>query len=68
MSANPEEPTTVIFDATEESNLLNTKRHDSFELSDDDQQSFIQASERQSEISIRQSSNTVKYTKNAYSY
>ena len=50
MSANPEEPSTVIFDATEESNLLNTERHDSFELSDDDQQSFIQASERQSEI------------------
>jgi amino acid permease len=49
MSANPEnteEQKTIIFDATEESNLLNTERPDSFELSDDDQQSFIQASER----------------------
>ncbi|GBB89743.1 hypothetical protein RclHR1_16520003 [Rhizophagus clarus] len=50
MSTNQEVPTTVIFDATEESNLLNTERQDSFELSDDDQQSFIQASDRQSEI------------------
>ncbi|CAG8548374.1 8439_t:CDS:2 [Funneliformis caledonium] len=50
MSTQEKEQAAVIFDATEESNLLNTERHDSFELSDDDQQTFIQSSDRQSDV------------------
>ncbi len=50
-SVTREEQAAVIYDATEESNLLNIEHHDdSFELSDDDQEAFIQSSGRQSDV------------------